>query len=417
MDAGTRSTLNRRELAEQLLDEQLRRCDVDLASTPTDLTHLSSDQVVAICRALVDSGLIVLHGSHSGPFEELEPRQANDAAKKSGNERALYATVAVEAALMHAIVNKPYLLSTLSSFTLGYAFSTGRIRFRASENLYRLFLEHSPELFGSGYVYVLAKDEFTKASDSFTEYHSGDRRLPLLVLKVPGCVADDLFIVGRGSEDTIVEYSSEERVAVDAHVSRLHGIQASQRVYPSTRLDAYKPSTEWYLQAPSGIHGLAHAARVLVWADFVGRWMVEHGEALDLEVVRWAATLHDIRRMDDGRDLPHGERAAHWIHRNRQKIDFALSDVQLEALRFCCTWHVPPDQHAPTLTSELVCLKDADALDRVRLGEPQSAFLRTPCARAVCNRAEGLFLLSEVDQTLDRWEAVKNSARQLGLWQ
>src|SRR5205814_2824812 len=109
------------------------------------------------------------------------------------------------------------------------------------------------------------------------------------------------------------------------------------------------------------------------------------------EVVRWAATLHDIRRMNDGEDPAHGERASRWVRDSHH--DLGLTDAQLESLGYCCTWHVPADREAPALTPELIALKDGDALDRVRLGDLQPEFLRTTCARTLLVQAEMLFHL------------------------
>src|SRR5688572_6958881 len=103
-------------------------------------------------------------------------------------------------------------------------------------------------------------------------------------------------------------------------------------------LDLYKPLEEWYLHDPEGIHGLSHAARVLVWAHLIGDWIVKQGTTIDLEVVHWAATLLDIRRINDGIDFSHGERAANWIRANYQRIPYPLTEMQLESLAYCCTW-------------------------------------------------------------------------------
>ena len=44
--------------------------------------------------------------------------------------------------------------------------------------------------------------------------------------------------------------------------------------------------------------------------------------------------------------------------------------------------HVPDDHLAPEMTPELACLKDADGLDRLRIGELDMRFLRTPASRS-----------------------------------
>src|SRR5258707_9143467 len=97
------------------------------------------------------------------------------------------------------------------------------------------------------------------------------------------------------------------------------------------KLDKYQPQADWYLHYSwSGMHGIDHAARVLVWADQIGQWMNEHGTPVDLEVVRWAAALHDVRRENDSDDLQHGERAATWIKKEAVHLPFSFDKEQLE---------------------------------------------------------------------------------------
>jgi len=146
-----------------------------------------------------------------------------------------------------------------------------------------------------------------------------------------------------------------------------------------TPWDMYRPWESSYLHDASGIHGMGHAARVLVWANLVGQSMLERGVTVDLEVVRWAASLHDVRRLSDGNDPLHGERCGAWIGERSSPApgatsaeacqtgpaarSDALHDERLRLIAYCCVWHVPPDHEAPSMTPELTCLKDADALD------------------------------------------------------
>jgi HD superfamily phosphodiesterase len=183
------------------------------------------------------------------------------------------------------------------------------------------------------------------------------------------------------------------------------------------QLDKYQPQEEWYLHNSwSGLHGIDHAARVLVWADQIGHWMNEQGTPVDLEVVRWAATLHDVRRVSDGYDLEHGERAATWIKEEAARLPFTFDEKQLECTCYCCRWHVPHDHLAPAMTPELTCLKDADGLDRVRLGDLKSNYLRTPYAKSLTTWAEDLFRLSQQKRFLGKWESVRAAALELELW-
>src|SRR5262245_14566717 len=132
-------------------------------------------------------------------------------------------------------------------------------------------------------------------------------------------------------------------------------------------LDRYRARPEWFAHDPAGIHGISHVTRVLVWAEQIAGWMHDHGRSVDVAVVRCAAVTHDVGRHDDGRDPEHGRRSARWVRAHRGALPVALDDHQLDALAYCCAWHVPPDAQAPALPDELVCLKDADGLDRVRI--------------------------------------------------
>jgi hypothetical protein len=182
--------------------------------------------------------------------------------------------------------------------------------------------------------------------------------------------------------------------------------------------DAYKPDAAWYSNDAHGIHGIAHAARVLVWANLIGLWMIEQGKRTDLETVRWSASVHDVRRENDGKDPLHGHRSAAWVIEAK---DGRIAELGAECkgqLAYCCRWHVPPDAEAPLMTPELMCLKDGDSLDRVRLGGLNPSFLRTDIARTLAGQAQFLCATSEAhpDFPNDPWNAVQRAALNMGLW-
>jgi hypothetical protein len=180
-------------------------------------------------------------------------------------------------------------------------------------------------------------------------------------------------------------------------------------------LDPFRPQPAWYRHNPYGIHGLAHAARVLVWAEQVGQALSSAGQPVDMTVVRWAAAVHDVGRLDDGRDPLHGQRSAEWVRERRELLVPALTDGQLLQLAYVCTWHVPPDHFAPHFSPELTCLKDADGLDRVRIHDLDPDKLRTRHARDLAPGAAVLYHASRVEPG-DPWEAVRACARRLGWW-
>jgi HD superfamily phosphodiesterase len=183
-------------------------------------------------------------------------------------------------------------------------------------------------------------------------------------------------------------------------------------------LDLYKPCQEWYARQEEigGIHGIGHAARVLVWADNIGRWLNANNQPVDLQAVRWAAILHDTQRWDDGTDPEHGKRSGAWLAKNHKTLPYEFSPAQLKTACYCCIWHVPQDKFAPRMTPELMCMKDADGLDRVRLYDLDVSFLRTPYAKRQVETAYWLFKSSLAYDTGDQWEAVRRAAIELNLW-
>ena len=137
----------------------------------------------------------------------------------------------------------------------------------------------------------------------------------------------------------------------------------------------YVADEGWFRFNPRGIHGAPHTTRVLVWseaiADRLGR-----PDALHREELRWAAAVHDVGRLDDGIDRGHGERSAAWTRKHLRAERPAALGVDLHIVADLCQWHEVRDQDIPHLTLELMILKDADALDRARLGDLDSRRLR-----------------------------------------
>lgn len=179
--------------------------------------------------------------------------------------------------------------------------------------------------------------------------------------------------------------------------------------------DSFRPSPDWFAHNPDGIHGIRHVARVLVWADQVAQWMDTQGKPVDIEVVRWAAVLHDVGRLDDGRDPEHGTRSAHWLGDNRSWLFPEMDAQRVEVIQYCCIWHVPPDAQVPEISNELICLKDADGLDRVRLGDLNPSLLRTDFARNGVGDAQTLFDATR-KATGAPWEQVRDAAITQGWW-
>ena len=138
----------------------------------------------------------------------------------------------------------------------------------------------------------------------------------------------------------------------------------------------------------SEVHGRGHIHRTLLYAALIA-WKEDLAEA-DVRQFFLAAAYHDVGRSSDGYDLYHGARSA---LRLAELTD--LSGEDLTELQAAVSAHARPDTdmeavlraYAPEdypRTLELTrLLKDADNLDRVRLGDLKTRFLRHEGAKAV----------------------------------
>jgi uncharacterized protein len=123
-----------------------------------------------------------------------------------------------------------------------------------------------------------------------------------------------------------------------------------------------------------GIHGIRHWSRVRVNGLRLCRFV----EA-DKTVVELFAVLHDCKRIDEGFDPKHGQRAADSIDELlADKI--VLTDVQRRQLEFAIRYHSDSSVQTDDITVQ-VCW-DADRLDLGRVGiRPDPHYLHTWKAR------------------------------------
>jgi uncharacterized protein len=98
----------------------------------------------------------------------------------------------------------------------------------------------------------------------------------------------------------------------------------------------------------------------------------------DARIVELFAYLHDSRRLDDGWDHEHGQRAAALVRSLNDEL-LALSEDGLDSLAYACTYHTDG------LTEASVTIQtcwDADRLDLGRIGvRPTPSRLCTPAAQ------------------------------------
>ena len=145
----------------------------------------------------------------------------------------------------------------------------------------------------------------------------------------------------------------------------------------------------------STLHGQAHVGRVLVHAF---RLIEATGWAEEAPRLWAAVYLHDLARTHDGVCHRHGADAMNRFDTMPAwRVLFSrggVSDADYPAIRTAVIHHSVPREIDPAhphwrLTS---LLKDADGLDRVRLGDLDPRYLRHPTSRGMIGFAEALFL-------------------------
>jgi HD superfamily phosphodiesterase len=146
----------------------------------------------------------------------------------------------------------------------------------------------------------------------------------------------------------------------------------------------------------SGIHGTGHTRRVLTLAQTISLSLSMPD--WEIEAVDLAACWHDIGRTHEGVDYYHGAKSAGKVI--GLGLQTNLDPLIVEAALFAVTHHSGSEPHAehdarwtrhPKSTLRIFqALKDADALDRVRLGDLDTSFLRFEVSHSLVPRAHEL---------------------------
>ena len=159
---------------------------------------------------------------------------------------------------------------------------------------------------------------------------------------------------------------------------------------------------EWFTHF-SWLHGVGHAQRVHIHAQRLVHELRLPDD--DASVVLSAARWHDIGRVNDGWDPDHG--ALSVARAVKLRLHARLPEADARLALFAVRYHCRSDEHGERRAIDeddperalriLWLLKDADALDRVRLGPPgaggcevDSTTLRHPCTPAMIGFAEEL---------------------------
>ena len=149
------------------------------------------------------------------------------------------------------------------------------------------------------------------------------------------------------------------------------------------------------------IHGISHNERVALLACYIG---IQEGlNDEELRLVLEAAKYHDIGRGFEGN---HGQYSAIVIDRNKEHIFPNLSDDEINTIKALCNAHSVDDnryieiaklygiENIEKFKKLLDIVKDADALDRVRLprfGQLEEKYLRTETSKRIIDFSKELF--------------------------
>ncbi len=137
----------------------------------------------------------------------------------------------------------------------------------------------------------------------------------------------------------------------------------------------------------SKMHGLGHIERTILQGGFCA--MEEGLDREDTQLLLLACSYHDVGRQNDWVDDLHGWRSAQRIGEitGRTGEDLKLLQGAVDAharkeavLRETVAGYHPADLERAVRLTQL--LKDADGLDRVRLGDLDPSYLRREVSRA-----------------------------------
>lgn len=122
-------------------------------------------------------------------------------------------------------------------------------------------------------------------------------------------------------------------------------------------------------------HGLGHGIRTMLLALIIAR--TENCECKELGILALAALLHDAGRVNDGHDPAHGKRGAEMVRRLLGNLRGSGAELAARLVEQHC------EEDAEKMPGMLKWLKDADALERFRLGPNalNEKYLRTSAAR------------------------------------
>ncbi len=163
------------------------------------------------------------------------------------------------------------------------------------------------------------------------------------------------------------------------------------------------PVFEYYVKAlkkdvlyQSHIHGVNHIERVLLFGGLIA--MCNSCNEEDTKLLLTACSYHDIGRIDDSLDDDHGRRSSEKL-----PLVLTLPTEDMAIVQAAIYAHSIDDSRMEDVISSFAItdkqkalniakmLKDADALDRVRVYDLDPNYLRFPCSKQYVDFAYKLY--------------------------
>lgn len=134
------------------------------------------------------------------------------------------------------------------------------------------------------------------------------------------------------------------------------------------------PNYEWFLKSEliNSLHGIRHISRLLIYASIIRNDL--NITNTDYNSLLLSIAFHDLKRLNDKRDVGHGERAAIWFQNNINGLAKCykneFSDINIKDTEIAIKFHETTIEDIPLESRNnfvLNLLKLVDALDRFRL--------------------------------------------------
>jgi HD superfamily phosphodiesterase len=153
-----------------------------------------------------------------------------------------------------------------------------------------------------------------------------------------------------------------------------------------------------YFDHQSNIHGINHTFRVMYHVLQIAS---KRGLKREGTTAFCAAYIHDLARLDDGYCTQHGEWASERKLPSYKKLfhKIGLKEIDILKIETAVTNHSLPEELKDENSAYVVTalLKDADALDRIRLGEGNLdiRYLRFPESKNMVESAKDIFFATD----------------------